>query len=327
MKKLIEAFPQNIIDATAIAKGRIFQKPKNEIHTIVICGLGGSGIGAKIVSNWIQDEIQVPVVLSNEYVLPAFIGKNTLVIASSYSGNTEETTMSINEAHAKGCHIIGITSGGNLASFCADNGYDCVIVPGGNPPRSALAFSVVQLLHLLAELGFTSPAHLDSMNRSAGVLTNELEEIQAIGKELAAHLFGKVGVYYAETKYEGVIVRARQQFNENSKYLGWHHTIPEMNHNELVAWGGGDARFAPVFFSTGDLHPRNQKRLEITLAAVEKKCGKVFTLHTKGDTLIERSLYLIHIVDWASYYLCDMKGADINDMEIVDYLKEELSKF
>ena len=108
MKKLIEAFPQNIIDATAIAKARIFQKPKNEIHTIVICGLGGSGIGAKIVSNWIQDEIQVPVVLSNEYVLPAFIGKNTLVIASSYSGNTEETTMSINEAHAKGCHIIGI---------------------------------------------------------------------------------------------------------------------------------------------------------------------------------------------------------------------------
>ena len=250
MKKLIEAFPQNIIDATAIAKASNFQKPKNEIHNIVICGLGGSGIGAKIVSNWIQDEIQVPVVVSNEYVLPAFVGKNTLVIGSSYSGNTEETTMSINEAHEKGCHIIGITSGGNLASFCAANGYDCVIVPGGNPPRSALAFSVVQLLHILAELGFTSAAHVDSMNKSASVLTNEIDAIQAIGKELAAHLFGKVGVYYAETKYEGVIVRARQQFNENSKYLGWHHTIPEMNHNELVGWSGGDARFAPVFFST-----------------------------------------------------------------------------
>jgi glucose/mannose-6-phosphate isomerase len=99
-----------------------------------------------------------------------------------------------------------------------------------------------------------------------------------------------------------------------------------MNHNELVGWSGGDARFAPVFFNTGDVHPRNQKRLEITMAAVEKKCGKVFTLHTKGETLIERSLYLIHIVDWASFYLCDLKGADINDMEIVDYLKEELSK-
>lgn len=326
MKKLIEAFPQNIFDATAIAKTSAFQSPKNDIHNIVICGLGGSGIGAKIVSNWIQDEIQVPVVVNNEYVLPAFAGKNTLVIGSSYSGNTEESTSSINEAHAKGCHIIGITSGGNLASFCSKNGYDCVIVPGGNPPRSALAFSVVQLLHILAELGFTSAAHVDSMNKSAVVLTNEMEEIQATGKELAAYLLGKVGVYYAETKYEGVIVRARQQFNENSKYLGWHHTIPEMNHNELVGWSGGDARFAPVFFSPGDLHPRNQKRLEITMAAVEKKCGKVFTLHSKGDTLIERSLYLIHIIDWASFYLCDLKGADINDMEIVDYLKEELDK-
>jgi glucose/mannose-6-phosphate isomerase len=326
MKQLIEAFPQNIVDATAIAKASTFQTPKNDIHNIVICGLGGSGIGAKIVSNWIQDEIQVPVVVNNEYVLPAFAGKNTLVIGSSYSGNTEESTSSINEAHAKGCHIIGITSGGNLASFCATNGYDCVIVPGGNPPRSALAFSVVQLLHILSELGFTSASHVDSMNKSAILLANEIEAIQAIGKELAAHLFGKVGVYYAETKYEGVIVRARQQFNENSKYLGWHHTIPEMNHNELVGWSGGDARFAPVFFNTGDVHPRNQKRLEITMAAVEKKCGKVFTLHTKGETLIERSLYLIHIFDWASFYLCDLKGADINDMEIVDYLKDELSK-
>ncbi|MFM6914910.1 MAG: SIS domain-containing protein, partial [Aquirufa sp.] len=166
MKKLIEAFPQNIVDATAIAHASNFQKPKNEIHHIVICGLGGSGIGAKIVSNWIQDEIQVPVVVSNEYVLPAFAGKNTLVIGSSYSGNTEETTMSILEAKEKGCHIIGITSGGHLASFCNENGYDCVIVPGGNPPRSALAFSVVQLLHILAELGFTSAEHVPTMNKS-----------------------------------------------------------------------------------------------------------------------------------------------------------------
>lgn len=327
MKKLIEEFPQNIVDATAIAHASTFQKPKNEIRNIVICGLGGSGIGAKIVSNWIQDEIQIPVIVSNEYALPAFANEHTLVIGSSYSGNTEETTMSINEAHSKACHIIGITSGGNLASFCQTNGYDCVIVPGGNPPRSALAFSVVQLLHILSELGFTSSSHVETMNKSAKMLLAELNEIQSTAKDLAAHLFGKVGVYYAETKYKGVIVRARQQFNENSKYLGWHHTIPEMNHNELVGWSGGDARFAPVFFCTGDLHPRNQKRLEITMAAVEKKCGKIFSLHTKGDSFIERSLYLIHIVDWASYYLCEMNGADIMDIEIIDYLKGELAKF
>ena len=139
--------------------------------------------------------------------------------------------------------------------------------------------------------------------------------------------FGKVGIYYSETKYEGVIVRARQQFDENSKYLGWHHTIPEMNHNELVGWSGGDSRFAPVFFCTGDLHPRNQKRLEITMEHIESKCGKIFKLEAKGSNFVERSLYLINVVDWASYYLCNLNGADIIDIQIIDYLKGEMSKF
>ncbi|TAF86190.1 MAG: hypothetical protein EAZ48_05555, partial [Flavobacteriia bacterium] len=88
----------------------------------------------------------------------------------------------------------------------------------------------------------------------------------------------------------------------------------------------GDARFAPVFFSSGDLHPNNQKRLEITMSAIEQKAGEIFVLETKGETFIERSLYYIHLVDWASFYLCDLNGADIMDMEIVDYLKGELAK-
>ena len=82
MKSLIEAFPQNIHDAIAIAQSSTIRKPKNEVHNIIICGLGGSGIGAKIVANWIQDEIKIPVSLSNEYTLPAFANKNTLVIGS-----------------------------------------------------------------------------------------------------------------------------------------------------------------------------------------------------------------------------------------------------
>jgi glucose/mannose-6-phosphate isomerase len=327
MKSLIEAFPQNIHDAIAIAQSSTIRIPKNEIQNIIIFGLGGSGIGAKIVANWIQDEIKIPVILSNEYTLPAFANKNTLVIGSSYSGNTEETTMSINAAHTLGCSIIGITSGGNLKSFCSQNGYDCIIVPGGNPPRSALAFSLVQLLHIFAELGFTSPKHLETMSQSANTLSKSISEIQEIGKDLAKFLYGKVGVFYSETKYEGVIVRARQQFNENAKYLGWQHTIPEMNHNELVGWAGGDNRFAPVFFSTGDLHPRNQKRLEITMSAIEKKAGKIYVLSANGSSFIERSLYLIHLVDWSSFYLCEMNKVDIMDIEIIDYLKGELSNF
>ena len=327
MKALIEAFPSNIKEAIEIAEASIIRQPKEEIRAIVMCGLGGSGIGAKMVANWVMDEVKVPVILINDYTLPVFVDKNTLVIGSSYSGNTEETTIAIEEAKQKGCHIIGICSGGKLKDFCVENDFDCILVPGGNPPRSALAYSLVQLLHIFAVVGLVSHENKDKMLRAGQLIQNENENIHNTAREMAKHLFGKVGVYYAETKYEGIIVRARQQFNENSKYLGWHHVIPEMNHNELVGWTGGDQRFAPIFFNTGDLYPRNNRRFEISLEAVEKKCGKALVVLAKGDSFIERSIYLVNVVDWASYYLCEMNGADIIDIEIIDYLKEELAKF
>ena len=327
MKELIEAFPENITAAIKIAEAKQFQKPTGTFDSIVMCGLGGSGIGAKIVANWLQDEIKVPIGLVNDYTLPAYVGKNTLVIGSSYSGNTEETTIAIEEAQSRGAHIIGICSGGKLEQFCKSNGLDCIVVPGGNPPRSALAYSVVQLLHIFATFGFVSHNRKDEMIKAGAYIDTHQDTIHKIAKEIATHLYGKVGIYYAETRYEGVLIRARQQFNENSKYLGWHHVIPEMNHNELVGWTGGDERFAPIFFNTGDLHPRNYRRFEISKEAISKKCGKVLDVSAKGDSFIERSIYLINVVDWASYYLCEMNGADIIDIEIIDYLKGELAKF
>ncbi len=327
MKSLIVAFPQNIVDALEIASKSTIRTTDKSFKNVVLCGLGGSGIGAKIVANWIQNEIKIPVVCLSEYSLPAFVDENSLVIGSSYSGNTEETTLSMLEAQKRGAHIVGITSGGQLAKFCEENKYDCILVPGGNPPRSALAFSLVQLLHILSVHQLIGTKTLEEMRSSVDLLNNEIDDIHATGKALAAHLFQKVGILYAETKYEAIAVRARQQFNENSKYLCWHHVIPEMNHNELVGWSGGDNRFAPVFFYTNDQHPRNSKRFEITQKAVEKKCGKTFSLHAKGNSFVEQSLYLTHVVDWASYYLCELNGADIIDIEIIDYLKGELAKF
>jgi glucose/mannose-6-phosphate isomerase len=289
--------------------------------------MGGSGIGAKIVSNWVQNEIKIPITLVTDYNLPAFASQNSLVIGSSYSGNTEETLSSLNEAQSLGAHIICICSGGKMQVFCQENDYDCILVPGGNPPRSTLAYSLVQLLNILNSFGFIGSSKLEQMKISGPMLTQNLLEIQKIAQQVSSHLFGKVGILYGETIYEGVIVRARQQFNENSKYLCWHHTIPEMNHNELVGWGGGDQRFAPIFFETSDVHPRNKKRFDITKKATEDKCGTIFTLQAKGASQVEQSLYLIHVVDWASYYLCEENNQDIIDIKIIDYLKGELANF
>ena len=327
MKQLIHDFPKHIEEALTIAKAAVLKNPTNKIDNVIICGMGGSGIGAKIVSNWVYDDIKIPISLVTDYTLPAFASSNSLVIGSSYSGNTEETISALEIAKSLGAHIVCVCSGGKMEVFCSENDYDCILVPGVNPPRSTLAYSLVQLLHILHSFGLIGSSTIDQMDKSRALLTNNLEDIQTVAKELSSHLYGKVGILYGETIYEGVIVRARQQFNENSKYLCWHHTIPEMNHNELVGWGGGDNRFAPVFFETSDIHPRNKKRFEITSKATEDKCGKVMTVLAEGESRVEQSLYLIHIVDWASYYLCEENNQDIIDIKIIDYLKGELSKF
>lgn len=326
MNQLIADFPQNMEDALKIASNVTLKSPKNPIHNILICGMGGSGIGGKMVSFWVQDEMKVPIQCLNDYIAPAYVNENTLVIASSYSGNTEETLIAVDQAHKKGAQIIGVCSGGELESFCKKNNFDCIVVPGGNPPRTALAFSVVQVINVFFKLGLIGDSCLKQIISSRELILNNLDEIKNQAKELANFVGNKVPVFYSEGKYEGIAVRARQQFNENSKVIGWQGFIPEMNHNELVGWGGGDTRFAPVFFTTGDLFPKNQKRMDITIETIAKKTS-TFQLTPKGANFIERSFYLIHLVDWASYYHAEMNNVDSIEIEIINYLKSELANF
>lgn len=327
MRELIEAFPENLTEGLNIAKAQEFKKPVHQINNIVICGMGGSGIGGSLVQSWLRDELKIPVVIVKEYTIPAFVNENSLVIASSYSGNTEETLSAIEQAIERGAHIIGITSGGKLEDLGNALGFDTVIVPGGNPPRTALAFSLIQLINIFEKLGFIAAGKLNEFDTSKNLLLDEKENIHALAKELAAFLKDRVGVLYGTSEYEAVLIRARQQFNENSKQLCLHHALPEMNHNELVGWGGGDNRFAVVTFEDEDIHPRNKKRFAITKERIQAKTDRLMTINAKGASLIEKSLYFINIVDWASLYLAEMREVDPIDIEVIDFLKGELAKF
>ncbi len=327
MEKLIAAFPNNITEALQIAKNKTYTQPKKQIKNIVVCGMGGSGIGGQLVQKWVEKELAIPMVGVHAYSLPNFVNENTLIIASSYSGNTEETLSCVEEAIQLNAQIIGITSGGKLKEICTENDFDCVLVPGGNPPRTALAFSIVQLLSILSQLELVSGERLLEIEKAKELILQNEEEIKTKARELAKFLQNKVGILYGTTSFEPVLVRARQQFNENSKLLCWHHTIPEMNHNELVGWGGGDSRFATVFFIEENIHPRNERRVQISKDVVLKKGAALLEVKTKGNSFIEQSIYLINVVDWASLYLSELKNVDPIDIEIIDYLKGELAKF
>ncbi len=326
MDKLITAFQNNILEALTIAEKAEFKPLSETITNVVICGMGGSGIGGKMVGIWLQNELPIPLISHHDYTAPYFINENSLVIASSYSGNTEETLICVEQARLKGARIIGICSGGELYDFCEKHGFDMVKVPGGNPPRTALAFSVIQVTNVFVKLGLASTERLKELQLSHDLLINEIDCIKAEARDLATFIGKKTPVFYAAAKYEGVAVRAKQQFNENAKILCWYHVLPEMNHNELVGWGGGDTRFAPVYFDTGDLIPRNQKRSEISLEVINEK-APVMVVQAKGNSLIEKSIYLIHLIDWSSFYLSELMKVDPIEIKVIDHLKAELANF
>lgn len=325
MKDLIASFPENIEESLRIAATYTLKKSTNKIQNVVICGMGGSGIGGKLVAQWFENSLQLPLVFCQDYTLPKFVNSSTLVICSSYSGETEETLSCLYQAKEFNAFVIGITSGGTLLAFCEKNNYDCMQIPSGNPPRTALAFSVGQLLSIFFQLGLTSDTFIKDYQLSKKILEDFNEQIHASAKELAAFLQDKLVLMYSASNYEAVAIRARQQFNENAKILCNHHVIPEMNHNELVGWGLADEQFGVLIFDSQDLHPKNQLRLEFCIDHLKTKTPHIFSIVPEGKSLIERSIYFINVVDWASFYLSELNNVDPIEIDVINRLKSFLS--
>lgn len=324
MIKLIKNFPNNLVEAVEIAKNNVFEKKYSDVQNVLICGLGGSGIGGKLVSQWFENELKVPVTICQTYNIPNFVNRHTLVIGSSYSGNTEETLSAIKQAHDHKAQILAVCSGGKLAEFCQNNGYEFILVPGGNPPRTQLGFSIVQLTQFFIEAGLIESDSLNLFLDAAEVLHRNTEEIKSKAKELCDFIFSKNLIIYSTSEYEGVAIRARQQFNENSKILCSHHVIPEMNHNELVGWAGGTDSHAVMLIRTNDEHPQNVKRFEFTKKVLSNKTKSILEIEANFKHRIINSLCLIHIIDWSSVYLSERMYVDPSEINVINSLKKSL---
>lgn len=325
MLNLIQDFPNHIKEANSIFKKAELSK-LNQVENIVITGLGGSGIGGTIASEIVSKECSVPIAVNNSYHLPAFVSSKTLVIACSYSGNTEETLLCFGQAQECGAQISVITSGGILLEKAKASGLDHVVIPGGNPPRSMLGYSLSVLLLMLDAYGLVNIDAESKLLSSAHLLEKESDSIQLNAKELASKTKNNIPVTYACAGFSGVTTRWRQQFNENAKLPGWDAAVPEMNHNELVGWTGGSDAFVVYFLRSTEDFWRNQKRVEIVSEIIRKKVPQVYEIWTQGASLVEQVFYLIHLGDWISYYLSEERGVDIVDIKDINYLKSELSK-
>lgn len=325
MKTLVEGFPSQLQEALDIAsKAKLTEK--NNIQNIIVTGLGGSGIGGTILSELIQNECQIPVLVNKDYFLPEFINTHSLVIISSYSGNTEETISAMNQAIEKKAQIVCITSGGKILEMAQQHNFDAILIPGGHPPRSCIGYSLVQLIKIIQFNEFVKTDLISQLQTSISLLTEEKEAIKNEAKHIAASLVNKIPVIYSLGTCEGVSVRFRQQINENSKMLCWHHVLPEMNHNELVGWTQKNENIAVITFRTSFDYERTIKRYEICKNIFSEYSASVTDIFAKGKTKLEQYIYLINIGDWISCYIADIKNIDPIEVNVITNLKNELAK-
>lgn len=325
MKQLIEDFSKQLKEAVAIGDQSRITRDHIKIANVLISGLGGSGIGGTIVSQIVSSKAGVPVLVSKDYFVPAFVGESTLVIVCSYSGNTEETLSAMKMAMEKKAMIVCISSGGEVIKMAKDKGYDFIEIPAGFPPRAAFAYSFTQLFYVLNAHGIIDNSFRAEIISAISLLDANEAGIRTQARDIAARLFGKIPVIYSDAACEGVAVRFRQQINENAKMVCWHHVIPEMNHNELVGWTEKNDNLAVVILRNKLDYSRTQKRMEINKGIISKY-STISEIYSKGNSRIENALYLIHLTDWVSQLLAEMKNIDSVEVKVIDFLKGELAK-
>ena len=335
MYNLIRDFPAQVEEAVAIGKKADIRLRVKSIKQIVLCGLGGSAIGGDLLRSYLAGELNVPLSVNRHYTLPASVGPETLVIISSYSGNTEETNAAHKEALKRNARILCISSNGNTEKLAGKTGAPLIKVPGGLPPRAALGYSFFPLLIALSRLGL-----IKNKSRDISETLALLERKSAVYAEpdpasnealrLAEQLHGRIGVIYSSTeRFDAVNTRWRGQIAENGKSLAFGHVLPEMNHNELVGWKvlQEQMREMQVFFLRDkDDHPRVQIRMDITRGVIEKYTTRVTDVWSEGSSLLARIFSLVYLGDWMSFYLSIMHTTDPTPVEVIDFLKRELAK-
>ena len=326
MKELIEDFTKHISESIEISNSATLNSFDEGIVNVLICGLGGSGIGGTIISQVVSSDANCPITINKDYKIPAFVGEKTLVICCSYSGNTEESLEMLEQAEAKNAVIACITSGGKLAEIAQSKNYNHIIIPGGHPPRAAFGLAFPPLFFMLNHYNVVSDNYVTQFNNTVSIINEEEESIIAEAKQVTEKLMNKIPVIYADANYEGVAVRFRQQINENSKMLCWHHVIPEMNHNELVGWTTKNEDLAVVIFRNEDDYFRTQKRMEVNKTVFEKYTSTIIEIFSKGNSRLEKALYLVHLGDWVSFLLAEKKGIDVTEVDVITHLKNELAK-
>jgi glucose/mannose-6-phosphate isomerase len=335
MSTWIAGFPEQIKQAFRIGKNAKVNLKLKGVQNILLTGLGGSAIGGDLLRSYLAEELKIPFVVNRHYVLPEFVGRSTLVIVSSYSGNTEETISAYKDAIKRKAKILCISTGGEVARMAKKFKHPWIQIPPGLSPRAALGYSFFPLLVSLSKLGLIKSKDKDiketvRLLESKAVIFSNPESAENMPLKLAVMLKNKLPIIYSPAEHlDTVNIRWRGQLAENAKQLSSGHVLPEMNHNELVGWKVLTdlmKQMHVVFLKDTGTHRRVALREEITKNIVSQYAGGVTEVESEGKSLLARMFSLIHYGDWVSLYLAILNNEDPEPVAVIDFLKSELAK-
>ena len=303
------------------------------LRSIALCGMGGSGVAGDVVRSLYADRLPIPVAVVKGYRLPEFCGRDSLVVAVSFSGNTEETLAAYREAASRGCRLVTVCAGGELAALSEADEVARVPVPAQVPvPRAALGYLAAAPIGILDAMGLVPPAE-DTVAEAAGVL----EELAAAfgpdrtaadneAKAIALWLAGRTPVVWgSEGLAEAAALRWKTQLNENPKIPAWAGVLPELDHNEVEGWSdGAGTSYGVVILRHPGEHPRTGPRVDATLQAIATSGLEARQVRASGSGPLSWLLSLIMAGDFASTYLAIARGVDPMPVPVLASLKERL---
>jgi len=331
----IAALPDQCLEAWRLVQEQQLPAAYGDVRNVVVMGMGGSAIGGDLVRAFAASRSSVPISVVREYDCPHYVGRETLAIASSYSGNTEETLAAFGEALERGAKGLVIGTGGQLAELARRSGLPIIQFAYRSQPRAAVGYSIVCLAGALARLGLLtlSESELDEAVAVMRGWQNELLPGVPLdanaAKQVASRLFGRLPVVYGAGILAEVAHRWKTQFNENTKGWACHDAMSELNHNAVLGYVNPRDladRIRVVMLRSKADHPRIHLRYDVTAQIMDEAGIGHDTIWARGEGPLAQMLSLVQFGDYVTYYLACLYGVDPTPIPAINRLKERLAE-
>lgn len=299
-----------------------------DIRNVIVAGMGGSALPAVYLRSW--PGTSLPLEIVRDYSLPDYVNENTLVISSSYSGNTEETLSALAEAETKKAKIVVVTAGGKLLDQAKEKNYSTFLIPSGIQPRMSCFYFLTAFIQILEPLGIVKSGSRQELEEAAEWLSAQIGTWQPEvptktneAKRLALELVGKSMVVYSGPKLFPAANKLKIGFNENAKNVAWLNQYSEFNHNEFIGWSSHplEKPYAVIEIRSNLENDRIKKRFEISQQLLSGKRPQPEVIEPKGDSLLKQLLWASNYGDFVSIYVAILNGLNPTPVDLVEKLK------